>query len=50
MKNILGCSKDQILMTYDLKGSKYDREVINKDDHVNEAIKMTLKDVDFMKI
>ncbi len=27
MKNILACSRDQIIRTYDLKGSKYDREV-----------------------
>ncbi len=25
MKNILGCEKKQIIRTYDLKGSKYDR-------------------------
>jgi 1-phosphatidylinositol-4-phosphate 5-kinase len=25
MKNILGCPRDQIIRTYDLKGSKYDR-------------------------
>jgi hypothetical protein len=28
MKNILGCKRDQILRLYDLKGSKYDRQVL----------------------
>ncbi len=31
MKNMLACSTSQILRTYDLKGSRYDREVnLNK--------------------
>ena len=28
MKNILGCQRNQIVRLYDLKGSKYDRQVI----------------------
>lgn len=28
MKNILGCEKNQIMRLYDLKGSKYDRQVL----------------------
>jgi 1-phosphatidylinositol-4-phosphate 5-kinase len=50
MKNILGCSKDQIIRTYDLKGSKYDREVNIGDTASNELEKITLKDIDFMKM
>lgn len=49
MKNILGCLKTQVWKTYDLKGSKYDREVINSKNESNES-KMTLKDIDFMKL
>jgi len=31
MKNMLACSSNQIMRTYDLKGSRYDREVnVNK--------------------
>jgi 1-phosphatidylinositol-4-phosphate 5-kinase len=50
MKNILGCTKDQIIRTYDLKGSKYDREVNIGDTVSNELEKITLKDIDFMKM
>lgn len=49
MKNILGCTRDQIIRTYDLKGSKYDREV-NIGDSSNELSTLTLKDIDFMKM
>lgn len=49
MKNILGCSKKQIIRTYDLKGSKYDREV-NIGETCNELSTITLKDIDFMKM
>lgn len=28
MKNIKGCKDEQVLKKYDLKGSKYDRQVI----------------------
>jgi hypothetical protein len=49
MKNILGCVRSQIIRTYDLKGSKYDREV-NIGDSSNELEKLTLKDIDFMKM
>lgn len=31
MKNIFGCEKKQIIRTYDLKGSKYHREVIQQE-------------------
>ena len=30
MKNILGCSRQQVIRTYDMKGSKYARQVIKK--------------------
>ena len=49
MKNMLNCSKDQIIRTYDMKGSKYDREVNIGDTYANELSKKTLKDIDFMK-
>ena len=49
MKNILGCSKNQIIRTYDIKGSKYDREVNIGDTFANQLEKKTLKDIDFMK-
>lgn len=49
MKNILGCTRDKILRTYDLKGSRYDREVAN-DTMINELENYTLKDIDFMKM
>ena len=48
MKNILGCQRDQVIRLYDLKGSKYDRQVLFNDTQVNEASNMTLKDIDFM--
>lgn len=32
MKNITGCDQKQILRVYDLKGSKYDREVVKSGD------------------
>ncbi|CAD8072993.1 unnamed protein product [Paramecium primaurelia] len=50
MKNIsLGIPRNQILRTYDMKGSEYDREVLaNKPS--SDLSKMTLKDLDFFKI
>jgi len=50
MKNILGCSRGQIIRTYDLKGSKYDREVAINEAAMNELSTITLKDIDFMKM
>jgi len=50
MKNILGCPKNQIVRTYDLKGSKHDREVNIGDSMLNELSSLTLKDIDFMKM
>lgn len=49
MKNMLACNNSQILRTYDLKGSRYDREVNVENIEANELQKMTLKDIDFMK-
>ena len=50
MKNILGCDRGQILRTYDLKGSKYDREVNAGDAFSSDELhKKTLKDLDFLK-
>ena len=51
MRNILGCNKKQIIRTYDMKGSKYDREVIKaeKKYKYNELNSTTLKDTDFKK-
>jgi len=28
MKNILGCTREQVKRTFDMKGSKYDRQVL----------------------
>ena len=52
MKNILGCERKQIIRTYDMKGSKYDREVIKaeKKYKYNELMNLTLKDTDFAKL
>ena len=50
MKNILGCRKDQVIRTYDLKGSKDNREVAGDDIEANELLKLTLKDIDFNKL
>jgi 1-phosphatidylinositol-4-phosphate 5-kinase len=49
MKNMLACHSSQIIRTYDLKGSRYDREVNVKGFKTNELQKITLKDIDFMK-
>ncbi|CAD8166969.1 unnamed protein product [Paramecium pentaurelia] len=50
MKNLsLGVPKNQILRTYDLKGSEYDREVLAKKSE-SDLSKLTLKDLDFFKI
>ncbi|CAD8154098.1 unnamed protein product [Paramecium pentaurelia] len=50
MKNIsLGIPRSQILRTYDIKGSEYDREVLSKKPSSNLS-QMTLKDLDFFKI
>lgn len=49
MKNALGCTNEQIVRTYDMKGSRYDREVKVKGIAANELKKTTLKDIDFMK-
>ena len=49
MKNMLACHNNQILRTYDMKGSRYDREVNVRNKQINELQKMTLKDIDFMK-
>jgi hypothetical protein len=35
MKNILGCKHHQILRLYDLKGSKYDRQVLFEEIEIN---------------
>ena len=32
MKNILGCPRKQVIRIYDMKGSKYDRQVVFDDD------------------
>jgi hypothetical protein len=50
MKNILACRNDQIIRTYDMKGSTDNREV-NKEGEIeaNELKKTTLKDIDFIK-
>jgi hypothetical protein len=48
MKNIVGCSLNQVQRVYDLKGSKFDREVVKSSDIQNkDRIKETLKDTDF---
>ncbi|CAD8075462.1 unnamed protein product [Paramecium sonneborni] len=50
MKNLsLGIPRNQILRTYDLKGSQYDREVLAKKTE-SDLSKLTLKDLDFFKI
>ncbi|CAD8066218.1 unnamed protein product [Paramecium sonneborni] len=50
MKNIsLGIPRCQILRTYDMKGSEYNREVLLKKPS-SDLSKMTLKDLDFFKI
>ncbi|CAK74756.1 unnamed protein product (macronuclear) [Paramecium tetraurelia] len=50
MKNLsLGIPRNQILRTYDLKGSEYDREVLAKKPE-SDLSKLTLKDLDFFKI
>ncbi|CAD8065191.1 unnamed protein product [Paramecium primaurelia] len=50
MKNLsLGIPRNQILRTYDLKGSEYDREVLSKKIE-SDLSKLTLKDLDFFKI
>ncbi|CAD8161005.1 unnamed protein product [Paramecium octaurelia] len=50
MKNLsLGIPRNQILRTYDLKGSEYDREVLAKKSE-SDLSKLTLKDLDFFKI
>ncbi|CAK64178.1 unnamed protein product (macronuclear) [Paramecium tetraurelia] len=50
MKNIsLGIPRSQILRTYDMKGSEYDREVLIKKPS-SDLSQMTLKDIDFFKI
>ena len=49
MKNILGCPKSQVLRTYDMKGSKYDRQVLKEGrEYVLES--ETLKDQDFINL
>jgi len=49
MRNIAACPRQYVLRTYDLKGSTFDREVLkNKPDA--ELNKMTLKDIDFLKL
>ena len=50
MKNITGCAKEQIKRVYDLKGSKYDREVAPSEVSDNELRELTLKDIDFQKL
>ena len=50
MKNISGCSKSQVIRTYDLKGSTHQRQVLKSYDSANsyEMKKRVLKDLDFV--
>lgn len=48
MKNMLGCDRSQIVRIYDLKGSKYDRQVLFEEIEANQISKLTLKDIDFI--
>lgn len=52
MKNILGCSRQNVERLYDTKGSSHDRQVIKpgKMYKYEELRSMTLKDVDFKKL
>jgi hypothetical protein len=52
MKNIIGCSRDNVARLYDMKGSSHDREVIrpNRMYGYQELRIMTLKDMDFRKL
>ena len=50
MKNIAGFSKECIQRTYDLKGSRYDRQVIKSAFDEKKAGKYVLKDLDFLKL
>lgn len=51
MRNIANCDSKFKLATYDLKGSKLDREVLKKKNSQNSEIKkMVLKDLDFDSI
>lgn len=50
MKNIAGFCKECIVRTYDLKGSRYDRQVIKSAFDEKKVGKYVLKDLDFLKL
>ena len=53
MKNVSGCNKNQIIRTFDMKGSTHDRQVLkdyNDDLQSYEMKKRVLKDIDFMNL
>ena len=52
MKNVSGCSKSQVIRTYDMKGSTYQRQVLKTYDNVEsyELKRRVLKDLDFVEL
>lgn len=53
MKNVSGCNINQIIRTFDMKGSTHDRQVLkdyNDDLQSYEMKKRVLKDIDFMNL
>ena len=50
MKNISGCSKRNVIRTYDMKGSTHQRKVLKSYDNMdnNQMKRRVLKDLDFV--
>lgn len=51
MRNLAGCDKKFVTRIYDMKGSKFDRRVINDYSQIEVGhINKTMKDEDFNQI